>query len=214
MTAIAESIASAVIRGDASATVQLSQRALEQGLSPHDIFQGALIPAMTTVGEKMQAGEYYIPEVLLAAKAMKGASELLKPLLAQGGTHQPVGRVVLGTVKGDLHDIGKNLVATMMEGAGFEVFDLGTSVPAQRFVLAAQEQGAQIVGLSALLTTTMVNMKEVIRCLDEAGCRAEVKVIVGGAPMTQRFADEIGADGYSSNAAGAAELARKLLDLG
>ncbi|MDP6101508.1 MAG: corrinoid protein [Dehalococcoidia bacterium] len=214
MTSISESIASAVIRGDASATVRLSQQALDQGVSAHDIFQGTLIPAMTTVGERMQTGEYYIPEVLLSAKAMKGAAELLKPLLAQGGTREPVARVVLGTVKGDLHDIGKNLVATMLEGAGFEVFDLGTSVPAERFVLAAQQRGARIVGLSALLTTTMVNMKEVISCMDEAGCREAVKVIVGGAPMTQRFADEIGADGYSTNAAGAAELARKLLDLG
>ncbi|MEE9199752.1 MAG: corrinoid protein [Dehalococcoidia bacterium] len=214
MTAISESIASAVIRGDAPGTVQLTRQALNQGVSPDDIFQDALIPAMGTVGEKMQAGEYYIPEVLLSARAMRAASDLLKPLIAQGGHREPLARVVLGTVQGDLHDVGKNLVGMMLEGAGFEVIDLGTSVPAERFVLSAQENGAQIVGLSALLTTTMLNMKEVIRCLDEAGCRAEVKVIVGGAPMSQRFADEIGADGYSPNAAGAVELARKLLDLG
>ncbi|MFQ5827428.1 MAG: B12-binding domain-containing protein, partial [Dehalococcoidia bacterium] len=189
MTAISESIASAVITGDAADTIQLTQQALDQGLSPDNIFRDALIPAMGTVGEKMQAGEYYIPEVLLSARAMRAASDLLKPLIAQGGPRKPLGRVVLGTVQGDLHDVGKNLVGMMLEGAGFEVIDLGTSVPAERFVLSAQEKGAQVVGLSALLTTTMLHMKEVIRCLDEAGCRAEVKVIVGGAPMSQRFAD-------------------------
>ncbi len=214
MTTYAETISAAVIRGDAAGAAQLTQQALDKGGSPDSIFQEALIPAMATVGEKMQAGEYYIPEVLLSARAMRAASDLLKPLLAQGGPQKPRGRVVLGTVQGDLHDIGKNLVGMMLEGAGFEVFDLGTSVPAERFALSAQETGAQIVGLSALLTTTMVNMKEVLRCLDEAGCRGDVKVIVGGAPMTQRFADEIGADGYSPNAAGAVELVRKLLDLG
>jgi corrinoid protein of di/trimethylamine methyltransferase len=214
MTTFAESISGAVIRGDAAGTAQLTRQALAKGASPWSIFQDALIPAMATVGEKMQAGEYYIPEVLLSARAMRGASDLLKPLIAQGGAREPLGRVVLGTVQGDLHDIGKNLVGTMLEGAGFEVFDLGTSVPAERFVLSVQEKGAQVVGLSALLTTTMLQMKEVLRCLDEAGCRAEVKVIVGGAPMSQRFADEIGADGYSPNAAGAVELVKKLLDLG
>lgn len=214
MTAISESIASAVIKGDTAGTVRLTQQALDQGASAASIFQDALIPAMGTVGEKMQAGEYYIPEVLLSARAMRAASDLLKPLIAQGGPRKPLGRVVLGTVQGDLHDVGKNLVGMMLEGAGFEVIDLGTSVPAERFVLSAQEKGAQVVGLSALLTTTMLHMKEVIRCLDEAGCRGEVKVIVGGAPMSQRFADEIGADGYSPNAAGAVELVKELLDLG
>ena len=208
---IGQDIATAVIRGDAAGAARLTQQALEQGLAPGNIFQHSLIPAMTTVGEKMQSGEFYIPEVLLAAKAMKAAAEVLRPLITGGGAARPLGKVVLGTVQGDLHDIGKNLVGMMLEGAGFEVVDLGTSVPAPRFVEAARETGARVVGLSALLTTTMLHMKEVIQCLDQAGCRGEVKVIVGGAPVTQRFADQIGADGYSPNAPGAVELVKRLV---
>jgi 5-methyltetrahydrofolate--homocysteine methyltransferase len=211
MATIIENIAQAVIRGDAAEVVRLTQQALEEGVSPLVLFQDSLIPGMTVVGQKMQAGEYYIPEVLLSARAMKAASDLIKPAITASHPLQPVGRVVIGTVRGDLHDIGKNLVATMLEGAGFEVIDLGISVPADKFVASVQEHRAQILGLSALLTVTMLEMKEVIRCLIEAGIRERVKVMVGGAPVTQRFAEQIGADGYSPSAAGAVELAKKLM---
>jgi 5-methyltetrahydrofolate--homocysteine methyltransferase len=167
---------------------------------------------MQVVGQKFKCNEFYIPEVLIAARAMKMAMEKVKPLIADSGI-EPVGRVAIGTVQGDLHDIGKNLVAMMLEGAGFEVKDLGTDVAPQAFVDAVKEHGVQAVALSALLTTTMPAMKETINALKEAGLRDKVKVMVGGAPLTQAYADEIGADGYAPDAASAVDLAKELLHI-
>jgi methylmalonyl-CoA mutase cobalamin-binding domain/chain len=168
-----------------------------------------MIPAMDEVGKRFECNEYFVPELLIAARAMKTSLELITPLLAEVGA-EPVGRVVIGTVQGDLHDIGKNLVASMLEGGGFQVIDLGVDVPPERFVEAAKEKDGTIVALSALLTTTMTMMKNVIASLEKAGVRTRTKVMIGGAPITQQYADEIGADGYSDNASAAVALARKL----
>lgn len=202
-----------IIEGKVANVQRLTAQALGEGLAPSQILNEALIPGMEIVGQRMRSGEYYIPEVLLSAKAMKAASELLKPLLMQGGFRQSRGRVVLGTVSGDMHDIGKNLVGIMMEGAGFEVVDLGVDVPAQRFVEVVRETKAPVLGLSALLTTTMVNMGGVVRALEGEGLRGGVKVIIGGAPVTQRFCDEIGADAFCRDAASGAETARRFMGL-
>jgi methylmalonyl-CoA mutase cobalamin-binding domain/chain len=172
-----------------------------------------MVPAMDEVGRRYEQEEYFVPELLLAARAMKGSLELLRPLLAERGA-QPTGRVAIGTVKGDLHDIGKNLVASLLEGGGFEVIDLGADVPPERFIEAIQQKGVQVVALSALLTVTMPSMKLTIDALKDAGVRGGVKVMVGGAPVTQQYADEIGADGYSENASGAVAIARKLCGVG
>jgi methylmalonyl-CoA mutase cobalamin-binding domain/chain len=169
-----------------------------------------MIPAMDEMGRRFETGDCFVPELLIAARAMKAALELIRPLLAARGA-EPVGRVLIGTIKGDLHDIGKNLVASMLEGAGFEVVDLGVDVGPDRVLAEMQTRKADLVALSALLTTTMPYMKTVIEELRKAGVREQVKVIVGGAPVTQRFADEIGADGYSDNANGAVSLARRLV---
>ncbi len=171
-----------------------------------------MIPAMNEVGRRFECNEYFVPELLLAARAMKAALEPLRPLLAASGV-QPAGRVVIGTVKGDLHDIGKNLVASMLEGGGFEVIDLGVNVSPEQFVAKLKETNANILAMSALLTTTMPAMKTTIEALKQAGLRDRVKVLVGGAPVTQRYADEIGADGYSETAAGAVPLAKRVLAL-
>ena len=203
-----QALSQAVIVGDLESARKLTRQALEEGVDPVRVFRDALVPGMDVVGKKMKAQEYYIPEVLLSARAMKGAAEILRPLLAGNPDAQPTGRVVAGTVSGDLHDIGKNLVCMMLEGAGFEVTDLGTNVTADKFVAAAKESKADIVALSALLTTTMVRMVDVVKALEGAGLRGQVKVMVGGAPVTQRFATEIGADGYAPDAAGAADLAK------
>jgi 5-methyltetrahydrofolate--homocysteine methyltransferase len=165
---------------------------------------------MGEVGRRFECNEFFVPELLLAARAMKSALELVRPLLVAGGV-QPTGRVAIGTVKGDLHDIGKNLVAAMLEGGGFEVIDLGVNVAPEQFVAAVKDQGAQIVALSALLTTTMPSMKSTIDALKQAGVRGKVKVLIGGAPVTQKYADEIGADGYSESAAGAPGLTKQVL---
>lgn len=206
-----KAIEQAVVLGDAAAARRLTQQAVDEGAAPLDIFRQALAPAMEVVGQKMRNNEYYIPEVLLAARAMKGASEFLKSLLVSGAGAEYLGRVVLGTVYGDLHDIGKNLVGMLLEGAGFEVIDLGINVPTETFVAKAQETGAQVVGMSALLTTTMLRMRDVIEALQAAGYRDKVKVLVGGAPLTQRFADEIGADGYAPEAATGVEMAKRFV---
>jgi 5-methyltetrahydrofolate--homocysteine methyltransferase len=198
----------AVIVGDLESSEKLTRQAIDEGIDPQVIFRDALIPGMEVVGRKMNAQEYYIPEVLLSARAMKGATDILRPLLADNPAAQPVGRVVLGTVFGDLHEIGKNLVGMMLEGAGFEVTDLGTNVSPEKFVAAVRDKNARIVALSALLTTTIVRMGDVIKALDAAGLRPQVKVMVGGGAATQQFADEIGADGFSPDAAGAADLAK------
>ncbi len=200
----------AVLHGDAKSAVAVTQQALAENEAPLDLIQGQMVPAMDEAGRLFEAGEYFIPELLLASRAMKSALALLRPLLVATGA-QPAGRVVIATVQGDVHDIGKNLVASLLEGGGFEVHDLGADVAAERFVEAAQNHKADIVAMSTLLTVTMPAMKTTIETLHAAGIRDQVKVIIGGAPVTQQFADAIGADGYSDSAAGAVALARSLV---
>jgi corrinoid protein of di/trimethylamine methyltransferase len=200
----------AVVNGDAKTAVAITKEALAENADPMELVTQYMIPAMNEVGRRFEAEEYFVPELLLSARAMKSAMELIRPLLAARGA-QPVGRVVIGTVKGDLHDIGKNLVASMLEGGGFEVIDLGADVPPEKFVEAVQERNAQIVALSALLTVTMPAMKTTIEALKAAGLRDRVKVMVGGAPVTHKYAEEIGADGYGENASVAVQLARRLI---
>ncbi len=200
----------AVLNGDQKTAVAVTQEALAAGCAPMELITKYMVPAMDEVGKRFECEEYFVPELLLSARAMKGSLELLRPLLAAAGA-EPAGRVVIGTVKGDLHDIGKNLVASMLEGAGFEVTDLGADVAPEKFISAIQEKRANIVALSALLTVTMPAMRTTIEALKGAGVREQVKVMVGGAPVTPQFADEIGADGYSDNASAAVGLARKLV---
>jgi 5-methyltetrahydrofolate--homocysteine methyltransferase len=200
----------AILKGDAKTAKETTRQALAAGASPLEMVQGYMMPAMAEVGRRFECSEYFVPELLLAARAMKASLELLRPLLAASGA-ESAGRVVIGTVQGDLHDIGKNLVAAMLEGGGFEVTDLGVNVSPQKFVTAIREKNAQIVALSALLTTTMPAMKGTMEALVQGGVREKVKVLVGGAPITQKYADEIGADGYSDNAAASVALARKAL---
>jgi len=202
-----------VVIGNRERAEELTREALRGGHAPGDVLDGALIPAMLEVGDRYERAEYFMPEMLVAAHAMTGAMEILQPLL-EGTGHQPVGRIVIGTVKGDLHDIGKNLVAMMFKGAGFEVHDLGTDVPGGRFVTAAKELGADVVGMSALLSTTMQNMQETVSLLEEEGLRASVKVLVGGAPVTREFAEKIGADGQAPDANSAVRTAKALLGIG
>jgi corrinoid protein of di/trimethylamine methyltransferase len=199
----------AILTGNAKKAEEVTKAALAAKVDPTELVRKYMIPAMDEVGQRFECSEYFVPELLIAARAMKTSLELITPLLAEAGA-EPVGRVVIGTVQGDLHDIGKNLVASMLEGGGFKVVDLGVDVPAQRFVEAAKEKDGTIVALSALLTTTMTMMKTVIDALDKAGIRSKTKVIIGGAPITQQYADQIGADGYSDNASTAVALARKL----
>jgi 5-methyltetrahydrofolate--homocysteine methyltransferase len=206
---ILDEINQGVINGELQATEGKVRQALDEGHSAETILNQALIPAMAEVGDRFERQEYYVPEMLLAARTMQSGLGVIRPLLAESGT-EPVGRVMLGTVTGDLHDIGKNLVAMMLEGAGFDVGDLGVDIPPERFVEAARGD-VDIIGMSALLTTTMGYMKEVIDALVESGVRNRVKVIIGGAPVTQAFADEIGADGYAADASGAATLAKSLI---
>ncbi|HEY1206154.1 MAG: corrinoid protein [Bryobacteraceae bacterium] len=200
----------AILNGDQKASVALTRQALEEGLDPLDLIHRYMIPAMDEAGKRFECEDFFVPELLLAARAMKGALELLRPRLAASGA-QPAGRVVIGTVKGDLHDIGKNLVSSMLEGGGFEVTDLGADVPAERFVEAVQKTGAQIVCLSALLTVTMPSMKTTIEAFRQAGIRDRIKVLIGGAPVTEQYAREIGADGYGANANVAVALARQIV---
>jgi corrinoid protein of di/trimethylamine methyltransferase len=200
----------AILTGDRNAAVEFTRTALDAGVDPQQLVGEQMIPAMDEVGRRFKISEYFVPELLIAARAMKGALELIRPLLAQRGV-EPMGRVVIGTVKGDQHDIGKGLVAAMLEGAGFDVLDLGVDVSAETFVDQARQNQADIIAVSSLLTTTMVGMKSIVRAVEEAGLRDQCKVIVGGAPVTQQFANSIGADGYSSNAAGAVALARRML---
>jgi 5-methyltetrahydrofolate--homocysteine methyltransferase len=204
----------AVIEGNDELAEKLTREALEQGIPARRIYQEALIPAMEVVGKKMQSGEYYIPEVLLSADTMKEATEILKPLITKSGGVKAIGKVVIGTVAGDLHDIGKNLVAIMLEGAGFEVHDLGVDNTPDKFIAAVEEINPDIVGLSALLSITMLSMKDIIKSLEKAGYRKRVRVMVGGAPLSQSYAAEIGADGYARDAGGAVELAKSLMKSG
>jgi len=198
----------AIVNGDARAAKAITDKALAAGMDPMKIVTDFMVPAMSEVGTKFECNEYFVPELLLAARAMKAAMEPIRPLLVAAGA-EPVGRVVVGTVKGDLHDIGKNLVAAMLEGGGFEVIDLGVNVSPEQFIQTVKEKNANIVAMSALLTTTMPAMKTTIEAMKQAGMRDQVKVLIGGAPITQKYADEIGADGFSESAAGAVALARK-----
>ena len=206
-----EELKHAVIDGDQERAIDLTQSELEMGTAPERILQEGLIAAMDEVGRLFECGEFFVPEMLIAAHAMQSALSLLQPRLAAAGV-QAVGKVVIGTVKGDLHDIGKNLVSMMLKGAGFEVVDLGADVPPDKFVKAIDDK-AGIVALSALLTTTMPAMKTTIDALVEARVRSRVKVIIGGAPVTLAYANQIGADGYAPDASSAARLAKSLLDV-
>jgi 5-methyltetrahydrofolate--homocysteine methyltransferase len=207
MSEILQEIATAVIEGNVDEIVDLTEDALDDGLSAQEILDSGLMAGMDHVGVEFKAGNMFVPEVLRSAKTMQNSMDILKPLLADAGVKM-VGKVILGTVKGDLHDIGKNLVGMMCEGAGFEVKDLGKDIAPEAFVQAVKEFEPDIVGMSALLTTTMRSMEQAIKALEEAGVRDKVKVMIGGAPVTQSFADQIGADGYASNAAAAADLAK------
>ena len=200
----------AVLNGDAKTAKAVTQAALAENVEPLKLVQEFMMPAMAEVGRRFECNEYFVPELLLAARAMKASLELVRPLLAARGD-QPVGRVAIGTVKGDLHDIGKNLVAAMLEGGGYEVIDLGVNVTPEQFIAAVKEKGANIVAMSALLTTTMPSMKTTVEALKQAGVREQVKILVGGAPITQKYADEIGADGFSESAAGAVAAAKKVV---
>lgn len=200
----------AILTGNTKTAVAVTQAAIAEGVDPQELISRCMVPAMDEVGRLFQCEEYFVPELLLAARAMKGSLEVIRPLLAASG-HEPSGRVVIGTVKGDLHDIGKNIVASMLEGGGFEVIDLGADVAPDRFVEAIQRSNANFVCLSALLTVTMPSMKTTIEALQKAGVRERVKVLVGGAPVTRQFAEQIGADGYSEDAPGAVALARQLM---
>ncbi len=200
----------AILGGNAKKAEAVTREALATDADPGELISRYMIPAMDEVGKRFECNEYFVPELLIAARAMKTALELITPQLAAKGVKR-AGRVVIGTVQGDLHDIGKNLVASMLEGGGFEVIDLGVDVPPEKFVAAVQGQQGSILALSALLTTTMTMMKTVIEALVKAGVRDTTKVMIGGAPITQQFADEIGADGYSDNASTAVALARKLV---
>ena len=205
-------ITASLVEGEPDETVDLTRQALGAGLEPLAIINEGLVPGMNSVGEKFQSGEYFLPHLIIAANGMQQAMELLEPeLKARQQTVERAGTMVIGSVAGDIHEIGKSLVATMMSAAGFQVYDLGVDVPTKSFVSKVQETGANLLGLSALLTTTMTVQREVIEALEEAGIREQVKVILGGAPVSQEWAETIGADGYAEDAIGAIELARQLV---
>ena len=203
-----QAIADALIKGDRNTVVELTQKAVDEGVAPGDVLSQGLIAGMGVIGDRFKKNEVYVPEVLIAARAMHGGLGILEPLLKESGV-QPVGVVVLGTVKGDLHDIGKNLVGMMLQGGGLKVVDVGTDAAPEKFVEAAKENGAQVCAMSALLTTTMPQMPEIIKAVKGAGLT--VKTMVGGAPVTQAYADEIGADGYAPDAASAVDTALALI---
>jgi len=205
-----ETIYEGILEGDMNGVVEATNGAVADNVTAAELLYEAMIPAMSEVGRLFEINEYYVPEMLIAARAMKAGLAILRPLLADAGV-EAKGKVALGTVKGDLHDIGKNLVAIMIEGAGFEIIDLGVDVSPEQFVDSVKSQGADAIGLSALLTTTMPSMKSTIDALEEAGVRDQVKVVIGGAPVTQKYADEIGADGYGRDAAAAATIVKELL---
>ena len=209
MNEILKNIYQAILEGDMDAAQTEVRAAVDAGITGGEILNTALIPAMGQVGCLFEKEEYFVPEMLTAARAMKAGLEIVKPLLVNSGL-EPVGKVAIGTVKGDLHDIGKNLVEMMLEGAGFEIIDLGTDVAPEKFVEAIKS-GANIIGLSALLTTTMPNMETTIRAIEAAGLRGNAKIIIGGAPVTAEYARQIGADGFAPDASQAANLVRSLL---
>jgi len=211
MADILENIASNLYDGEDEEVAKLVQQALDQGLAPEQVLSGGLIAGMDEVGKDFKAGDLFVPEVLIAARAMHAGMGVLRPLLAESGVPS-AGKYLIGTVQGDLHDIGKNLVKMMLEGAGFETVDLGVDVQADAIVDAVREHQPRVLGMSALLTTTMVNMKATIEALEEAGLRDSVKIMVGGAPVTAAFAEEIGADAYAPDAASAVDVARSLTE--
>ncbi len=200
----------AVTEGESAASVTAARRALDDGVSPLELINQGISPAMAEVGRLFQEGEYFVPDLLMSARATKEIFQIIRPLLIASGA-EPAGHVVLGTVQGDLHDIGKNLVGAMLEGGGFEVTDLGVDVAPQVFINAVRKKPVEIVGLSALLTTTMPAMKKTIEAFREAGIRDQVKIMIGGAPVTKAYAQSIGADGYGESAAASVELARRLV---
>jgi len=206
-------IADNLIKGKAPEVKELVQRAIDEGEDVEKVLNEGLVAGMNIVGAKFKANEFYVPEVLIAARAMKAGMGILRPILVDKNI-KGVGTVVLGTARGDLHDIGKNLVAMMLEGAGFEIIDLGVDVSPEKFMEAAKEKKADLIGLSALLTTTMPSMKDVIKAVGDSGLKDKVKVMIGGAPVTQSYADEIGADGYAPDAASAVDEAKQLLGAG
>ncbi|MFW6184847.1 MAG: corrinoid protein [Chloroflexota bacterium] len=210
MSEILSELSTAIIQGRKEQIDQLTAQALDAGLAPQQILDDGLMPGMDYVGDEFRAGNMFVPEVLRSARAMQTSMDRLRPLLVSSGAKM-VGKVLLGTVKGDMHDIGKNLVAMMCEGAGFEVRDLGKNVAPETFVEEVKAFEPQVIGMSALLTTTMRTMEHTIKALEEAGLRSRVCVMVGGAPVTQSFADQIGADGYAANAASAADLAKRFV---
>ena len=205
-----ETIYQGIVNGNMKAVQEATAAALSESMPAAELLNEVMIPAMAEVGHLFEINEYYVPEMLIAARAMKAGIALLRPELLKEKV-EPKGRVVLGTAKGDLHDIGKNLVGIMVEGAGFEIIDLGVDVSPEKFVNAAKESNADVIGVSALLTTTMPGMKNTVEAVKEAGLNGKIKVIIGGAPVTQKYADEIGADGYARDAASAATLVKKLL---
>jgi len=211
MSEILSAISAAIIKGNRDEIATLTEEALKAGLGAQELLNEGLMPGMNHVGAEFRAGKMFVPEVLRSARAMQTSMDQLKPLLVETGAKM-AGKVLLGTVKGDLHDIGKNLVGMMCEGAGFEVKDLGKDVGPEAFVAAVKDYQPDVLGMSALLTTTMRTMQHTITALEEAGVRNQVKIMVGGAPVTESFAEMIGADGYASNAAAAADLAKKFVD--
>ena len=210
MEVILQTIYDNILNGQAKLAGSNVQQALDEGVAPDRILSEAMVTAMAEVGRLFEEGEYYVPEMLIAARAMQSGLAVLKPRLVLAN-YKPIAKVAAGTVKGDLHDIGKNLVCMMLEGASFEIIDLGTDVSPEKFVAAVKEQGAEVICLSALLTTTMPNMRATVEALKAAGVRDRVKVMVGGAPVTEGYAREIGADGYASDASKAVALARALV---
>jgi len=206
MEAIIENIYQGVLNGDRETVVAAVQEAIDDKMTAEKILKEGMMTAMAETGRLFEEGEYFVPELLIAARAMQGGMELLKPMLVAEDI-EPIGKIVIGTVKGDLHDIGKNLVGMMLEGAGFEVIDLGSDADADKFVEAVKSSNANIVGMSALLTTTMTNMPVTIEALKAARLRDQVKILIGGAPVTKAYADQIGADGYAPDASQAAKLA-------
>jgi len=205
-----QDLADSIIKGDNIKSKDIAQKLVDEGVPAVEILNDGLVPGMDVVGKKFKANEFYLPEVLLAARAMKAAMDIIKPLLSESGA-ETKGKIIIGTVKGDIHDIGKNLVGMMLEGGGYTVIDLGADVPAEKFVEEIKKNGVKLIGLSALLTTTMIGMKTVIDILKADKETVDVKVMVGGAPLNQEYADSIGADGYASDASGAVDLASGLL---
>jgi len=210
MSEIYERLSTAVLEGDAEKAHKLVERGLKQGLSPKEILDNGLIVGMDEVGARFKRGDMFVPEVLMSADSMAAGMEILRPLLAESGAEM-LGKIVMGTVKGDLHDIGKNLVSMLCEGAGFEIVDIGFNAEPDKFIEAIKQHQPQVVGMSAMLTTTMRAMGQTIKAVEEAGLRDQVKIMVGGAPVDKDFADAIGADGYGSNAPTGADMAKQLV---